>query len=175
VADRPDGIVLRRHRDLVGRRHQKWIRRAIFAVILLVPALAAFNVFGQRPETASAEGSAAQLRLYAPERVRGGVLFEARFHIDAKQELKDARLLLDPGWAEGVSINTIEPSPIGEASADGKLALDLGHVPQGDKHLLFMQFQVNPTNVAWRRRADVALYDGDTHLLTLRHTVTVYP
>jgi uncharacterized membrane protein YcaP (DUF421 family) len=35
VADRPNGIVLRRHRDLVGRRHQVWARRAIFPVLAL--------------------------------------------------------------------------------------------------------------------------------------------
>jgi hypothetical protein len=175
VAERPDGIVLRRHRDLVGRRHQKWIRRGIFSAILVVPVLAAFNVFGQRPETVTGSGPPALLKLYAPDVVRGGVLFEARFHVTAKRELKDARLVLDPGWAEGVSINTIEPSPIGEASANGKLSFDLGHVPQGNKHILFMQFQVNPTNVAWHRRADVALYDGDAHIVTLRRTVTVYP
>jgi hypothetical protein len=175
VADRPDGIVLRRHRDLEGRERQKWWRRGIFAAVLLVPLLGALNVFGQRPETATRAAPAALLKLYAPTRVRGGLLFEARFHVTARRELKDARLVLDPGWAEGVSINTIEPSPIGEASANGKLSLDLGHVPQGEKHLLFMQFQVNPTNVAWRRRADVALYDGDERIVTLRHTVTVYP
>jgi hypothetical protein len=151
------------------------VRRGFLAAVLVVPALAPFNVFGQRPETLSAGAAPARLELYAPDVVRGGVLFEARFHITARRELEDARLVLDPGWAEGVSINTIEPSPIGEASANGKLSLDLGHVPQGNKHLLFMQFQVNPTNVGWHRRANVALYDGDTHIVTLHHTVTVYP
>ena len=159
----------------MGRRHEVWARRGILGAILVVPALAAFNVFGQRPGTIAADAAAARLAVYAPDVVRGGVLFEARFHVTARRELKDARLVLDPGWAEGVSINTIEPSPVGEASANGKLSLDLGHVPRGNKHLLFMQFQVNPTNVAWHRRADVALYDGDEHIVTVRRTVTVYP
>jgi hypothetical protein len=35
-------------------------------------------------------------------------------------------LVLDSGWGEGVTINTIEPSPVGEASRDGKLVFDLG-------------------------------------------------
>jgi hypothetical protein len=175
VADPPDAIDLPRHRDLKGRRHQKWFRRGILALILVVPALAAFNAFGQRPDGVSRAAAPARLELYAPKRLRGGILFEARFHITAKRDLKDARIVLDPGWAEGFSINTIEPSPIGEASANGKLSLDLGHVPQGQKHLLFMQFQVNPTNVAWRRRAHVELYDGDRRILALPHTFTVYP
>jgi hypothetical protein len=33
---------------------------------------------------------------------------------------------------------------------------------------------VNPTNVG-RRSADVALYDGDTRLLAVHRTITVYP
>ena len=39
--------------------------------------------------------------------------------------------------------------------------LDLGHVPAGQRHILFMQFQVNPTNVG-RRPQSVRLYDGET-------------
>jgi hypothetical protein len=73
-----------------------------------------------------------------------------------------------------MTINTIEPSPIGEASRDGKLALDLGHIPRGQSYLLFMQLQVNPTNVG-RRSQNVELFDGDRHLLTIDRTVTIFP
>jgi hypothetical protein len=73
-----------------------------------------------------------------------------------------------------MTINTIEPSPVGEASRDGKLVLDLGHVPAGQKYLLFVQFQVNPTNVG-RRGQDVRLYDGETLVATIHRTVTVFP
>jgi len=38
-----------------------------------------------------------------------------------------------------------------------------------------MQFQVLPTNVAWRRPQNVELFDGGTHLLTIKRSVTVYP
>ena len=44
-------------------------------------------------------------------------------------ELKQATLVLSQGWLEGNTINTIEPSPVGEASRNGSLSLDLGHVP----------------------------------------------
>jgi hypothetical protein len=106
--------------------------------------------------------------------LRSGLLWEARFEIRASRELKDAILVLGTGWAEGMSINTVEPSPLGEASDDGKLSFDLGHIPAGRKYLLFMQFQTNPTNVGHRpRTAD--LYDGKTHLLGIDQTVTVFP
>jgi hypothetical protein len=174
VTQIPDTLVLRRHRDLEGRRKEAWVRRGLLILVGVVPLLALINLFGQRPHTAAATTSAAKLELYAPGHLRGGLLWEARFTIDARRELKDAILELDRGWMEGMTINTIEPSPVGEASRDGKLVLDLGHVPDGQKYLLFMQFQVNPTNVG-RRGQDVRLYDGSRLLATIHRTVTILP
>jgi hypothetical protein len=174
VAANPDYIVLRRHRDLRALRHYVWIRRGLVLLLGAFLLVGLLNGFGQRPKTSSAETGAARLELYAPSRVRGGLYFEARFHITAVREIRDAVLVLDPGWAEGMTINTIEPSPIGEASRDGKLALDLGHIPRGQSYLLFMQLQVNPTNVG-RRSQNVELFDGDRHLLTIDRTVTIFP
>jgi hypothetical protein len=71
-------------------------------------------------------------------------------------------------------INTIEPAPVGEASRDGKLALDLGHVGAGDKVVLYMQFQVNPTNNGRRSQA-VELYDDEELLTGVERDVTVWP
>jgi hypothetical protein len=174
VADRPDAIVLRRHRDLEGRTKDVWIRRSLFALIAALPVIALFNVFGQRPGTSRATSPAASLKVYAPVRVRGGLIYEARFRITAKQELKKARLVLGPGWLEGTTVNTIEPSPLNEASQNGKLSLELGHISAGKSFLLFMQFQVNPTNVGHRSRG-VELYDGDVRLLVVHQKVTVFP
>jgi hypothetical protein len=174
VAANPDYIVLKRHRDLQGLRHYAWLRRGLIVLLGALLVVGLLNGFGQRPKTSTAETGAARLELYAPSRVRGGLYFEARFHITAVREIRDAGLVLDPGWAEGMTINTIEPSPIGEASRDGKLALDLGHIPQGQSYLLFMQLQVNPTNVG-RRSQNVELFDGERHLLTIHRTVTIFP
>jgi hypothetical protein len=175
VAEIPDTIVLKRHRDLEGRRKDVWFRRGLLALVAVIPVLGLFNVFGQRPGRPTVATSAARLQLYAPSRLRGGLLYEARFHITARQDLKKAILVLDPGWVEGQQMNTVEPSPLGQASRDGQLEFTLGHIPQGHTFLLFTQFQVNPTNVAWRRPANVELFDGDTHLLTLKHHLTVFP
>ena len=170
----PDGIVLKRHRDLEGRRNNAWVRRALIVLVGLVPLLALFNLFGQRPHLAAAQSAKADLELYAPGQLRGGLLWEARFTITAHRDLRDARLELDKGWLEGMTANTIEPSPVGEDSHDGKLVLDLGHVPAGQRYLLFMQFQVNPTNVG-RRSQNVRLYDGKTFLTTIHRRVTIFP
>jgi hypothetical protein len=174
MAQIPDTIVLKRDRDLAGRRNEIWVRRGLFALLCIVPVLAVLNVFGQRPATSSATTPAARLKVYAPTRVRGGLLFEARFHITAERALQKASLVLDPGWLEGMTLNTIEPAPIGEASANGSLSLELGHIPQGQSYLLFLQFQVDPTNVGHRNQT-VQLYDGNQKLLELHRTITVFP
>src|SRR4051794_30805372 len=106
MADIPDAIVLKRDRDLEGRQHDIWIRRLLFGLIAAVPVIALFNVFGQHPDTRTVVGPAASTKIYAPDRLRGGLLFEARFHVTARQDIKDAYLVLGPGWAEGMSINT---------------------------------------------------------------------
>ena len=174
MADKPDQIVLKRDRDLVGRRNEIWVRRGLFTLLCVVPVLALLNLFGQRPGSTTVDAPAASLKVYAPARVRGGLLFEARFHVTARQDLKKAILVLEPGWLEGATVNTIEPSPVSEASDNGRLSLELGHIPKGHSHLLFMQFQVNPTNVGHRSH-DVALYDGKRKLLELHRTITVFP
>jgi hypothetical protein len=170
----PDTIVLERDRDLVGRRNDIWIRRGLFGLLALVPVLALLNLFGQRPQTSRAGTSAASLTLVAPTRVRSGLLYQARFHIEARREVKAARLVLSPGWLESMSLNTLEPSPVGEASADGRLSLELGRIRGGTSHLLFLQFQVNPTNLGHRDQT-VWLYDGPRLLFTLHRTITVFP
>jgi hypothetical protein len=75
---------------------------------------------------------------------------------------------------ENTHINTIEPAPTEEASRNGDLALSFGPLAAGDELVLYMQFQVNPTNVG-RRPADVSLYDGDELIARVDHTVTVFP
>jgi hypothetical protein len=170
----PDTIVLKRDRDLVGRRREIWVRRGLFALVCVVPVLALLNVFGQRPATLHASGNAADLEVYAPSRVRGGLIYEARFHITARHDLKNATLVLDSGWLEGMTVNTIEPSPVNEGSDNGRLTLELGHIPKGGSHLLFIYFQTNPTNVGHRGQT-TRLYDGKTELLEVDKSITVFP
>ena len=173
MADTPAFLTLRRNRDQAGRK-EVWIRRSLLVLVALFLLAGLLNVFGQRPETTEAASPAASLKVYAADHVRGGLYFEARFTVTARRDLKKATLVLDPGWAEGITINTIEPSPVGEASRDGKLVFELGHIPARTAYIFFLQLQVNPTNVG-RRSQDVALYDGDTFLTSVDRTVTVFP
>jgi hypothetical protein len=118
---------------------------------------------------------AAKLTLYAPTHLRGGLLFSARFHITAAREVKNAILILDPGWVEGMSINTIEPSPLGQGSSDGKLTLELGHIAKGHSYILWLECQVNPTNIAWHRSAGVMLADDSRPIARINRSYDIYP
>jgi hypothetical protein len=174
VAEIPDRIVLRRHLELQSYGFNRPVRYALLTLIGAFLILGLFNVFGQHPITDTATSAKADLELYAPDRLRGGLLYEARFTIRAHEDLKHAVLRLQSGWAESQQMNTIEPSPVAETSRNGDLIFTLGPVKKGQKYVLFIEFQVNPTNVG-RRSADVALYDGDERLLTIERTLKVFP
>ena len=170
----PQGVRVGRMRDMQGRDWHRWVRRALLGLLTLFVLLGLFNVFGQRPASDTVRAKEASLKVYAPSRVRGGLLWEARFTIRANADIKDAQLVLSQGWLEGNTINTIEPSPVGEASRNGSLSLDLGHIPKGERYELYMEFQTNPTNVG-HRSADVQLQDGEKLLLTVDRTIWIFP
>ena len=174
MASAPQGIRVGRMRDLEGRDWHRWVRRALLGLVTGFLVLGLFNVFGQRPTSDTATSPEALLKVYAPSRVRGGLIWQARFTVRANKELKDARLVLSQGWLEGNTINQIEPSPLGEASRNGSLALDLGHIPKGQRYELYMELSTNPTNVG-HRSADVQLLDGEKLLLSIHRTLWMFP
>jgi hypothetical protein len=174
VASTPEGINLARHRDLDGRRWHPWLRRGLLGLVVVVLLLALLDVFGQQPSTTRADSSVAALEISAPHALRGGLIFQSRFTIETRQELKEATLVLGPGWLDGLTVNTVEPSPVNEASRDGRLALELGHLPAGAKHVLYVEYQVNPTTVG-RRTQRVELDDGEQEILSTHQTLTVFP
>lgn len=174
MADAPQGIHLGRYRDLDGRGWHIWIRRVLLGLLGLFLVAGLLNVFGQRPSSASASSPEASLKVYGPAAVRGGLLWEARFTVHADREIKDAVLVLSSGWLEDNSVNTIEPSPIGEGSRNGSMTLDLGHIPKGETHDLYMQFQTNPTNIG-HRNIDTQLQDGERLLLSVHRELTIWP
>lgn len=176
MTDVPDSLVLKRHRDLEGLyREGIWVRRAVLTVIAVFCLLGLADVFGQDTSTSSAAFAGGSLTVTAPSTVRGGLLFSADFTIRATRDIGKPVLVLDPGWAQGLAVNTIEPSPAAEVSRNGRLAFTLSPLHAGQTSVLFMQFQVNPTTVAWQRPQDIELDDGPTVLARIHRTLTVFP
>jgi hypothetical protein len=174
VPGAPDTLTLKTHRDQEGRHGFVWIRRVLLALLGLLLVLALLDLFGQRPSTSTAATSGARLQVYAPTHARSGVVYAARFRIDAVRELKDATLVLAPGWADAYTVNGAAPQPVTQASRNGSLSFGFGHVPAGQHLTFWLSLQINPTNVG-RHLQTVRLYDGDTLLATVPRHITIFP
>jgi hypothetical protein len=170
----PDQIDVPRMRDLRGRSGEIWIRRALAALVVAVPVVALFNIFGQRADTSATSAPAAGLSVHVPSAVRGGLLFEARFTVTARQDLADAVLELSPRWGDGLTINTVEPAPSEESSDNGWLQFDLGSLNDGDRYTLHLEYQVNPTSVGGRDLG-VKLLDGTAEVVSIHRHLRVWP
>jgi hypothetical protein len=173
MAETPDYLTLKKHRDgdKIVERSVRW---ALVTIISVISVAGLLNVFGQHPKTTEASGSAAKLTVTAPTRVRGGLFYEGRITVDAQQALDYTVIVLDPGWMEQTSINTIEPSPVDETGRDGRLSLGYGKLGAGETLTVYLQLQVNPTNVGHRSQR-VELRDGPELIATANRSVTVFP
>ena len=163
-----------RHVDLSTRHGEPWARRALIALLAAAVIAALLGAVGQTPETLHAQARAATLTVKAPTRVRGGLFFQGRFDIVAREHVSRPRLVLGNGWAEELQIDTIEPSPKSETSSNGQLDLGFDPMRSGDHLTLWMQFEVNPTG-AGRRDRSVTLLDGDHFITRLPGKLTVLP
>jgi len=169
-----ESLDLDRARDLNGRGRYLWLRRVLLCALAVVPVLALLNVFGQDSSNATATSPTASITVHSPERVRGGLLYEARFTIKAIQDIKQLTLVLSDGWAQGLTINTIEPSPSNETSDNGALSFQLGELKAGGVFVLHMEFQVNPTTVGSRKQ-EVEVDDGNAPVVSLTRNFAVLP
>jgi hypothetical protein len=151
-----------------------WVRRAVLALFGVVALLALANRFGQRPAETRTRVPAAAMTLSAPAHVRGGLFFQSRLDIRAGRAIDHPRVLLAEGWLEGMQVNSIEPAPVGETSRNGRVVLSYDALKAGDRLRIWMQFEVNPTNVG-RRSYAVELDDAERPVVRLSPTITVLP
>jgi hypothetical protein len=173
MATAPATLTLSRHRDRQGRPGP-WIRWVFLGLLAAIPIAALLDVFGQRTVLATNSTAAARLTLLAPSDARGGLMYAARFRIDAHRELKSATLVLAPGWADQYTVNGTSPQPSSESSQNGRIAFSLGDIPQGHIYTEFVSLQVNPTNVG-NHVQTVWLYNGKQQVAVIHHTITIWP
>jgi hypothetical protein len=175
MADRlPDGLSLERNRDLRGRSRHGWYRRALLCLVAVLPVLALLNVFGQRPTTTSAHGLAADLTVTAPARLRSGLIFQVRVQVTARADMAKPQLIFDPGWWDSMSENSLEPNPSSQTNENGRVVLSYNALAAGHKLVVWLYFQVNPTNVG-KRRENVELDDGATFITRVKRSLTIFP
>jgi hypothetical protein len=171
----PDGLARERHLDLVGRGHEPWARRAVLLVLLAAIALGLAGVFGQRAISSSATAPAAGLTVTAPDRLRGGLLWQGTIRVAARDRIARPRIVLEPGWTNGMTINTVSPEAAGQEGDDhGDVVLAYGALAPGRTLTVRIAAQVNPTTLG-SHAAGVALRDGDAELARVDRTVVVFP
>ena len=170
----PDGLTAEHNLYLRGRRGHVWHRRALLCTIAVFPVLALLNVFGQRPTVSIAKSPAASLKITAPARLRSGLIFQVRAQVTAHRAIAKPQLVFSPGWWESMSVNSIEPNPASQSTRNGSVVLSYGKLPAGHTLIVWMYFQVNPTNVG-KRREDVELDDGSTPIVHIQRSLTIFP
>lgn len=144
---------LDRARDLNGRHRHVWNRRFWLLVMAAFVGVALAGQFGQNRETRSTSGEAADLRIYMPEKIRGGLMFPVRIEVTAKERMSAPTIVLGPGFIDGMHLNTIEPAPTAEATRPpgatdpAPLAFTYPSLDVGDTLTVYLQLQVNPTTV----------------------------
>jgi hypothetical protein len=170
----PDGLTFERNRDLRGRTGHAWYRRALLCLIAVLPVLALLNVFGQHPTVSSAHAPAADLVVTAPARLRSGLIFQVRVQVTAHQDISMPQLVFSRGWWESMSENSLEPNPTNESTQHGSVVLSYDKLSTGHTLIVWLYFQVNPTNVG-KRTEDVELDDGSTVIARVHRSLTIFP
>jgi hypothetical protein len=167
---------LDRSRDLElrGRGRHSLYRRLGLAALAAIVVVALVGVFGQQSTTTVAAGPGASLEVVAPDRLRGGLLFQARFEIEARAALAHPSLALSSGWLEAMTLNTVVPEPESETSGARGLQMTFPPMPAGRTLTVWTAWQVNPTNVG-EHDEDATLLDGPTPLATAHRSLMVFP
>jgi hypothetical protein len=167
-------LTVERHALLEGRNRHAWYRRGLLALVAVIPVLALLNVFGQSASDYTRSGAAGVLHVNAPARVRGGLMYQARFDVTTPTGIKEPQLVLGPGWWEQMTENSINPEPTASSTSNGRVTLSYGRLNAGQKLTVWIQFQVNPAQVG-HREANVLLTDGDKPIAQLNRSITVLP
>jgi hypothetical protein len=157
-----------------GERVGLAARRVTMALLLVIPVLALLNVFGQQPSTSHAGTTPARVTLQAPAVVRGGLMFQSRIDVQAARTVDHLRLVLDDGWLEGMQLSSIEPQPANQESRDGRVVLSYGRLRAGERLVVWVQSQVDPTDPG-RRRYGLLVQDATTDIARIDRTITVLP
>jgi hypothetical protein len=170
----PEGLDQQRDLDLAGRGAHPTVRRTFLLLFGAWSLLALANVFGQRPDTSRASAGFASLEVQSPAQLRGGLIFQTRITVHAHTRIAHPTLVLQHGWFEEMSVNSIVPNPASQSTDNGTVRMGFPALAAGRSSTVWIYFQVNPTNVG-RRSEDVTLEGAPGERVVVRRTVTVFP
>ncbi len=162
-------------RRAIQSERVSWLRRGILAALAGLVVLALLGGFGQKPSVAVSTSDAASLRVTAPTRLRGGLVFQVKVEVHAIQAIRHPLLRFSSAWFDSMTTNAIVPQPAQQISHGADTLFELGPMAAGSDTTWWLYFQVNPTNVQWRRPETVELLDGGRVLARIAQRLTVFP
>lgn len=174
MAGLPETLARGTHADLEGRAHEVWFHRVGLLALAGFLAAGLAGVFGQSGETTTASAPAAALRVDAPAQLRSGLMYQARFGIEARATLERPTLVLEDGWFDGTTVNSLDPAPVEEVERNGYLVLVYDRLDAGDTLTVWIQLQVDPTSFGSRGQ-DVVLEDDGREVARVERSLTVFP
>ena len=144
----------------------------IFAAIAVL-GLARCLRTGHHPDGGERPG--AVLNVSAPETVRGGLFFQSRDR-DPRARARSSIRGSSSTRAGSRACRSTRSSPrrVSEASRDGRVVLSYDALAAGDRLRVWLQFEVDPTNVG-QRSYGLELDDAETRLAAVHRDITVLP
>jgi hypothetical protein len=151
-----------------------WFRRAVVVALLAYVVLALSDFFGQKQTTSGTSAPAASIRITMPPRARSGLLYQARFVIRANRKIDELRLILGPGWFDGLTINNITPQPNAQTSHNGETLFGWNVLEPGKRYIVWIEYQANGTTTG-KRSLNGEVDDGTTTLVRFHRAFTIFP
>lgn len=148
--------------------------QALLCLVAGLPVPALINVFGQHRTVSSAHAAVADLKVTAPARLRSGLIFQVRVDVFAHRAISTPHLIFSQGWWQSMSENSIAPNPTDETSSNGRVVLTYNKLSARHTLIVWIYFQVNPTNVG-ERSDDIELDDGSNPITSIHRSLTIFP
>ncbi len=91
------------------------------------------GAIGQRSDRQAVAAPAADVKLTAPGRVHGGLLYQEIIAVQAHRTISHPQLVLNRSWFDGLQVNTIEPQASQETNTrSGGVAFQFDQLRAGD-------------------------------------------
>jgi hypothetical protein len=73
-----------------------------------------------------------------------------------------------------MSENSVAPNPTDQTSSNGRVTFTYSKLAAGHTLIVWLYFQVNPTNVG-KRSEDIQLNDGSHPITSVHRSLTIFP
>ena len=169
---RPEGIEPHHVHQAGGSLFRRWPFGLGGLGVLL--GLAVFGVYGADARLTGA-GNEVELVVEGPRRIRNGEFFEMVITIAAERDVRDLVILIDEELWRDLTVNTLLPDPSGHGFREGSFEFRFGTLNAGERLLVKVDGQINPSHAPSTNAGTIALANGDAVLATVNYTMEVLP